>query len=149
MSCYFPYQKLNIRTKIHNIVKVLLGLKCPSKCGDKADPLQIWSFLFTEEMENKIILCTVEKMLLVQQMYTDPDTTEVRELTKKEFRAFIAILYYSAVFMSNDEDLDDIFSTNGTGPNIFRCILSLKRVQALLTCLRFHNPEDRESRKSE
>nr|CAH7739589.1 unnamed protein product [Callosobruchus chinensis] len=115
-----PNQNLNIRTKKHNLVKVLPGLKGPSKCGDNADPLQIWSFLFTEEMENEIILRTNEKILLVQQTYKDPDRTEIRELTKEEFRAFIAILYYSAVFKSNDEDLEEMFSTDGTGRDIFR-----------------------------
>nr|CAI5865823.1 unnamed protein product [Callosobruchus analis] len=113
-------QNLNIRTKKHNLVKVLPGLKGPSKCGDNADPLQIWSFLFTEEMENEIVLRTNEKILLVQQTYKDPDRTEIRELTNE----------------SNDEDLEEMFSTDGTGRDIFRCILSSKRVQLLLTCLR-------------
>nr|CAI5870547.1 unnamed protein product [Callosobruchus analis] len=79
-------------------------------------------------MENEIILRTNEKILLVQQTYKDPDRTEIRGLTKEEFRVFIAILYYSSVFKSNDEDLEEMFSTDGTGRHIFRCILSLKRV---------------------
>lgn len=127
---------LNIRTKKHNLVKVLPGLKGPAKCGDVADPLQIWSFIFTEEIENEIILRTNEKILLFQTKFTDSDRTELRELTKEEFRAFLAILYYSAIFKSNDEDLQEMFATDGTGRDIFRCIMSLKRLYVLLACLR-------------
>lgn len=128
---------LHVRTKKHNLVKVLPGLKGPAKCADVADPLKIWSFLFTEDMENEIILRTNEKILLFKDKYNDPDRTELRELTKEEFRAFLAILYYSAVFKSNDEDLQEMFATDGTGRDIFRCSMSLKRVYVLLACLRF------------
>ena len=136
-SAVSPNSNLNTRTKKHNIVKVLPGLKGPSKCGESADPLQIWSFLFTEEMENEIIQQTNEKIRFVRIKYSSTDRTELRELTKEEFRAFLAVLYFSAIFKSNDEDLEEIFSTDGTGRDIFRCIMSLKRVYILLACLRF------------
>ncbi|CAH1956413.1 unnamed protein product [Acanthoscelides obtectus] len=128
---------LNIRTKKHNLVKVLPGLKGPAKCGDVADPLKIWSYLFTEDMENEIILRTNEKILIFQDKFSNADRTELRELTKEEFRAFLAILYYAAVFKSNDEDFQEMFATDGTGRDIFRSIMSLKRVYVLLACLRF------------
>lgn len=130
---------LNTRTKKHNLVKVLPGLKGPAKCGDFADPLKIWCLLFTEEMENEVILRTNEKILLFQEKFADPDRTELRELTKEEFRAFLAVLYYSAIFKSNDEDFQEMFATDGTGRDIFRCIISLKRAYVLLACLRFVN----------
>ncbi|CAH2005770.1 unnamed protein product [Acanthoscelides obtectus] len=86
-------------------------------------------------MENEIILRTNEKILVFQDKFSNPNRAELRELTKEEFRAFLSILYYSAVFKSNDEDFQEMFATDGTGRDIFRSIMSLKRVYVLLACL--------------
>nr|CAI5845896.1 unnamed protein product [Callosobruchus analis] len=113
-----PNQNLNIRTKKHNLVKVLPGLKGPQSVVITLIHYKYGAFYSRKRWKMKL------------------SYKEIRELTKEEFRAFIAILYYSAVFKSNDEDLEEMFSTDGTGRDIFRYILFLKRVQLLLTCLR-------------
>jgi hypothetical protein len=65
-------------------------------------------------------------------------------LDLQEFEAFLGMLMYSAVFKSNHEDVD---GTDGSGRDIFRCIMSLKRVLVILACLRFDNALDRTERK--
>ncbi|CAH2006382.1 unnamed protein product [Acanthoscelides obtectus] len=52
------------------------------------------------------------------------------------------------IFKSNDEDVQEMFATGGTGRDIFRSIMSLKGVYVLLACLRFDNADDREARKA-
>jgi hypothetical protein len=64
-----------------------------------------------------------------------------------ERRAFIGLLFYSAMIKSNYEYISSIFATDGSGRNIFRCVTSKNRFSILLACLRFDNPDDREARK--
>lgn len=60
-----------------------------------------------------------------------------------ELRAFIGLLYYTAAFNSNHEKIERIFTTDGTGRKIFRCVMSKNRFATLLIALRFDNPADR------
>ena len=55
-------------------------------------------------------------------------------------------IVYSACFKSNHENILSLFSTDGTGREIFRLCLSAKRVYILLICLRFDNGDDRNER---
>ncbi|KAJ4440882.1 hypothetical protein ANN_10729 [Periplaneta americana] len=51
------------------------------------------------------------------------------------------------IFKSNNENLESMFATDGTGRDIFRACLSMKIMMILLICLRFDDPADREERK--
>lgn len=64
-----------------------------------------------------------------------------------ELKAFLGLLFYSAIFKSNSEDLNSIFATDGTGREIFRLTMSMKRFSILLTALRFDDADTREERK--
>lgn len=59
----------------------------------------------------------------------------------------MGMLIYSAVFNSNHESIRTIFATDGTGRDIFRCVMSKDRFAVLLSCLRFDNPETRLERR--
>jgi len=74
-------------------------------------------------------------------------SSDLRNVDIIELRAFIGLLFYSAVFKSNYEDISSIFATDGSGRDIFRCVTSKNRFSILLACLRFDNPDDREARK--
>ncbi|KAJ4441090.1 hypothetical protein ANN_10940 [Periplaneta americana] len=54
---------------------------------------------------------------------------------------------FTSIFKSNNVDLEALFSTDGTGRDIFRCTMSVKRVYVILLFLRFDNACDREERK--
>lgn len=138
----------NVRTPSHNIVAHLPGLKGPAQnLGKTATPLQIWKCIFTDSMANEIIFQTNNKFSSIRARYARENKPELKDLDPIEFDALLGILYYWSVFKANHEDLENLFATDGTGRDIFRCMMSVKRVLILLSCLRFDNAEDRQQRK--
>ena len=93
--------------------------------AEPKDPLHIWRKFFDDSIYQEILTWTNVK------------------LHKYRF------LLYSAVFKSNHEDCDLLFTTDGTGREIFRCIFSKNRFMYLLNCLRFDNPDTRSERQRE
>lgn len=63
-----------------------------------------------------------------------------------ELRAFIGLLYLQGAFKSGHEDLESLWATDGTGRDIFRSTMSLKRFLFLLSCLRFDDYTTRQER---
>lgn len=57
------------------------------------------------------------------------------------------LLFYSALFKSNHEDCDFLFASDGTGRELFRCVMSKNRFLYPLICLRFDNPETMKERQ--
>ncbi|XP_017779488.1 PREDICTED: uncharacterized protein LOC108564841 [Nicrophorus vespilloides] len=126
----------------------LPGLRPPAKeLGLYIEPITAWEFIFGDAMLKNIILYTNRKLAKTRKKSMNPNRTELRECCEFEVRAFLGLLLYSGVFRSNHENISALFATDGTGRDIFRAVLSAKRFQVLLLCLRFDNCEDREQRK--
>lgn len=66
-----------------------------------------------------------------------------------ELKAFVGLLIYSAVFKSGNEAASSLFSTDGTGREIFRSVMTKERFLFLLQVMRFDNSEDRHERKKD
>ena len=94
-------------------------------------------------MLEEIVLQTNQKLISIQTNYANSDKQELKDTDIVELRAFIGLLLYSAAFKSNHEDLTSIFATDGTGRDIFRSTMSLKRFQLLLVDLRFDDLDTR------
>jgi hypothetical protein len=109
--------------------------------------LSSWKLLFNDEISLEIILRTNEKLSQIRKRLSAPNRQDYMDLDLQEFKAFLGMLMYSAVFKSNHENLEALFATDGSGRDIFRCIMSLKRVLVILACLRFDNALDRTERK--
>ena len=139
--------KRNVRTLAHNIIVHLPGLKGKAlRIGHSCTPLQIWECIFSEDMLVEVVTHTNEKIKEYRSRYADETRTELRDVSLSEMRAFIGLLYYTAIFKSNKENLESLFATDGTGRDIFRCTLSLKRILVLLICLRFDDSSTRNER---
>nr|XP_022910280.1 uncharacterized protein LOC111421369 [Onthophagus taurus] len=138
------------RTQKHNIVSHLPGLRGEAKAiGNSATPLQVWTCLLTNDILSEILKYTNIKLIEMRERYGRTNKPELQDLDMVELPAFFGLLYYSSIFKSNNEDLQSLFATDGTGRDIFRCIMSLQRVLVILACLRFDNIEDRQERKKE
>ncbi|KAJ4438318.1 hypothetical protein ANN_14260 [Periplaneta americana] len=68
-------------------------------------------------------------------------------LDEMELKAFICLVFLAGIFKSNHEDVDSLFTTDGTGRDIFRATMIKERYLFLLTALRFDSIETREERK--
>lgn len=136
------------RTLRHNIVLQLPGLKqvCRS-LGNSARPKDVWNLLFSEDMVGHLVQWTNVKIQSYRQKFKREGRSEIADTDSTEIRAFMGMLIYSAVFNSNHESIRTIFATDGTGRDIFRCVMSKDRFAVLLSCLRFDNSETRLERR--
>lgn len=134
----------NVRTPSHNILKIPFTKK---DFRETLSHFSSFNMVFSDEMLNIIIKYTNVKLKNIRQNLKDPERIDYRDISRVELLAFIGLLIYTACFKSNNEDLSAMFSTDGTGREIYRAVMSLKRFQVLLLALRFDNPDDRETRK--
>lgn len=136
------------RTRAHNIISHLPGnIGLARQFGKSCSQSDAWSLIFTEDILTEIVLRSNEKLIKIRQKISDADRMDYRDLDLTELKAFLGLLFLTAIFKSNDEDLKSLFSTDGTGREIFRCCMPLKRMYVLLICLRFDNEENRNVRK--
>lgn len=140
----------NVRTPQHNIVVTLPGLKGPARTlGDRANPEDIWNLLISEAMINTIVQYTNIKIAEIRTRYAEETRTDLKNTDSIEIRALMGLLIYTAIYKSNDEDIDAMFTADGTGREIFRTIMSGKRFSVLINCLRFDDTTTRKERLKE
>jgi hypothetical protein len=133
-----------VRTPRHNII-----MKFPSTTlttGAPKDPFSLWHLYFDDEVLDHILLWTNAKIDCVRQKYSDKSKAELQNLDLDELLAFLGLLIYSSVFKSNHENVNYIFATDGSGREIFKCVMSRNRFLMLLNCLRFDDFRTRKER---
>ncbi|CAH1995715.1 unnamed protein product [Acanthoscelides obtectus] len=86
-------------------------------------------------------------MAKLREKYKNKNSSDTRDLDVIELKAFIGLLMLTAIFKSNHEDIRSIFATDGSGLDIFRCVMNSNRFAIILVCLRFDDPETRLERK--
>lgn len=133
----------NARTPAHNIVTPLPVVEYPRN----SSPSQLFGLLISESIKSQILLFTNQRFELLREKYKRHGKPELKDLDTVELDAFIGLLIYSAAFKSNDEDINSLFSTDGTGRDIFRGVMSKERFAMILICLRFDDAFTREERK--
>ena len=140
----------NVRTRQHNIVLQIPGLRPTAKqLGRNPDIEEVWGLLFTHEILDEILHWTNRKIVQLREKYSRKNLSFLQSLELIELKAFIGLLVFTAVFKSGNETVDNLFATDGTGRDIFRCTMSKKRFLFILAAIRFDNPDNREERKKE
>lgn len=139
----------NVRTRQENIVTQLPGLKNHAKAiGPNPDVESVWNLLITNDILNEIITWTNVKIGSLRARYNKP-TSYTHDIHELELKAFIGLMIYTAVFKSGNEAASSLFATDGTGREIFRCVMTKERFLFLLQAMRFDNSEDRHERKKD
>lgn len=132
----------NVRIPAHNILK-LPGNK---NALPKIDPVTAWQQIFSEDILHIVVHYTNLKIQEFRSKPGNENRTEYRETNSVEINGFLGLLLLTAAFESNNEAIESIFSTDGTGREIFRLVMSAKRFAVLLFCLRFDTHEERMER---
>lgn len=132
----------NSRTPAHNIIHV----SQPKQALVFRNFEELWSKMFDSEMLATITLHTNNKLQTYRERFRDSSRQELKDTNESEMRCLFGLLYYSSVFKNNDTDANYLFATNGTGHEIFRCVMSKYRFCTLLNCLRFDDGTDRQER---
>lgn len=146
------------RTPAENIISFLPGLCGPANDKQPRDPLESWSLLVSDEMLEQIVVYTNQRIAKVRTNYAAFKCrfqsrqryrlSYINDTSLNEIKAFIGLLYLQGIFKSNHEDLRSMWSTDGTGRDIFRFTMTLARFTFLLSCLRFDNADTRKERAS-
>lgn len=135
---------LAIRTRRENIITHLPG---PKRIAQNVKtPLDCWKLFIDDLILTSIVECTNEKIVRKANNYTDKHM--VRETCLSEITACLGLLYLAGLFRSARQNLVDLWASDGTGIDIFRCTMPLKRFQFLLACLRFDKENTREERRN-
>lgn len=134
----------NIRTLAHNIIR--LPCNKPAVAQENPfSPLESFQHIFDLRMMDIVLKWTNKKLEKIRSIHVGD--YNFRECNIIELKALLSLLFYSAVFKSNRESILSLFATDGTGREIFRASMSIKRFCALLVALRFDDFENREARK--
>nr|XP_022911031.1 uncharacterized protein LOC111422056 [Onthophagus taurus] len=131
------------RTPAHNIVVPLTATDIPSDSSLS----QLFGLLISESIKTKVINFTNQRLEVTREKYKRQNKPELKDIDPLEFDAFIGLLMFSAVFKSNDEDLNALFATDGTGRDIVRGVMSKERFAMIILCLRFDDASSRDQRK--
>ncbi|UYV82603.1 hypothetical protein LAZ67_22000093 [Cordylochernes scorpioides] len=127
------------RTRSHNIITHLPGLKGPAKpkpnCG-----IDIFNLFFTAAIIKQISEFTNAKIEEFRQRISDLTKSTYSNFTSEiEIRAFSGLLYLAGVYKSGHENVESLFASDGTGRDIFPSVMSVKRFPFLLLCIRLDN----------
>lgn len=142
-----PLASSRSRTPRQNIVIQLPGLRPPLRNKTSLTEKEAWTALFSEEMLELIVKYSNQKLAKMRQKYKDPTKSDLRDLDIIELNGFLGLLIYTAAFRSNHENIRSLFATDGTGRDIFRCVMNINRYAILLQALRFDDADTREERK--
>lgn len=135
------------RTLQHNIIEQREGIQPAYRdaVNSSSSPLDICCQFFTDEMLESIVLHTNAKFQALRPNYMKQ--TCVRPLDIIELKAFIGMSFYTAVFKENHEHYKSWYSSDGTGREIYRCIMSKIRFEVLSNAIRFDDSSTREIRR--
>ncbi|XP_043462873.1 piggyBac transposable element-derived protein 4-like [Leptopilina heterotoma] len=132
----------NVRTRKHNIIKKLPGVKGEAKNAKSI--LECWQLFFTDSMIKKIVEYTNIRLDKIKRNYKRE--RDVRPTSVIEIRAVFGLLYLIGTKKSNHLNLEELWTTDGTAPDYFRAAMSLQRFYQLLNAIRFDNIHTREER---
>ncbi|XP_066260986.1 piggyBac transposable element-derived protein 4-like [Euwallacea similis] len=134
-----------VRTRSVNIVTHLPGPKKTTIVTAVKTPLECWSLFVDNVMLDDTVKYTNEKINHKSQNYSDKHM--IRETNTIELKAALGLLYLAGLFRSSRQNLEDLWVNDGTGVDIFRSTMPLKRFQILVACLRFDCAGTRNDRR--
>lgn len=135
---------LNVRTRSHNIILHLPGVKRCAK--DAKSIVDCWSLFFPDTVIEEIVNCTniyLAKIRIKYQREKDVLDTNIIEI-----KALFGLLYLAGYLRSNHLNLKDLWSNDGFAPEYFRAVMPEKRFYLLLRTLRFDDFCSRNERLS-
>lgn len=139
----------NTRTRAHNLVRVLPGLKQAAKqLGTKPQPEEVWRLLFCDKIIQEILKWSNVNIEQRRASNKYDNNSNLREISITELYAFFGLLFFTEVFKSSKESLNSFYATDGTGRDIFRATMNRKRFEIILSSLRFDDPTTRDARKA-
>lgn len=132
-----------IRTRSENKVIRLPTSRLPTR--SLKTPIDIFRYFINDKMIDIIVKSTNLYISSISdnfQRERDAKTTHPTEVL-----AFLGLLLYSGVLKANRLNIEELWRSDGSGIEMFRLVMSIKRFRFLLRCLRFDNKDTRQNRQ--
>lgn len=139
------YFSQSVRTRKHNIVTMHLHGNIRAAMNVHS-PLESWLLFFSKPLIDLVLESTNIYIDSVRNNYRS-DHNMARPLSFEELKAYFGLLYLAGLLHGGKMNIEDFWNTDGTGIEIFRATMSLKRFRFLTRCIRFDNIHTREVRK--
>lgn len=136
--------KKTVRTRSENIVTRLPASKLRTR--SLGTPTDIFRYFINDAMIDIIVENT--NLYINSVSINFERSRDARPTNKTEIYAFLGLLIYSGVLKANRLNVKDLWKSDGSGVEIFRLAMSIKRFLFLLRCLRFDNKDTREERRA-
>ncbi|XP_015124550.1 piggyBac transposable element-derived protein 4-like [Diachasma alloeum] len=131
------------KTEKRNAFTESAGVKRPAK-GAKTE-IEPWQLFFSDDIIQKIVDHTNVKLRVLRGNYQRPRSCS--DIGVAEMKALFGLLHYTGTLKVAHTHTRDLWATDGTAPQIFRCVMSESHFCLLLRALRFDDAESRESRR--
>lgn len=136
----------NVRTRSENIVSGTPGVKVLAR--DAKTPLECFNLFVSESMLLDILLYTNVRIRRTRHGLNTSNDYAYVELCMDELKAVIGLIYLAGLYKSARQNLQDLWSNDGTGIPIFALTMSLRRFVFIVNHLRFDDVDTREERLS-
>ncbi|CAH2101125.1 unnamed protein product [Euphydryas editha] len=163
LNCLQPTDQtiiLKSRTPAHNFISMSVGK--PKRPATNLGPdslfVHVYDIFIDENILETMVLHTNAKIQEVQLKYksfkrthlsrTIGRSTFINLTNINEVCALIGLLYLAGLYKSNHENLSSLWTSDGTGRDIFRCTMTLSRFK-FLSCLRFDDANTRRARAND
>lgn len=137
-----PIYNSQIRRQPQNILSELPQVRAKAK-GAKTE-FDAWNCFVSENILDIILLHTNNQINSVQNRYSRD--RDAKQTDKIELKAFLGLLYLAGFHRNNRLNLMDLWNTDGTGIELFRLTMSLRRFRFLHNCIRFDDKSTRPER---
>lgn len=133
----------NVRTRSCNIITHLPGTR--GKARTVKTPQECWDCLVDEEMINMIVVNT--NIYINKMRINETSTYKTKDTDATEIKAVFGLLYIAGVLHGGRMNLEEFWTTDGTGCNIFPVTMGIIRFRFLLASIRLDNVHTREERR--
>lgn len=137
--------KQNVKPRAQNIDYCLRGVKGGAKNAKSA--LECWKTFFTDEMLAIIVENTNKCIEIKRKEFLRERDCKCTDIV--EIKAFFGLLYMAGYYKNSKLNTEELWSTDGSGVELFRIVMSRNRFHLLLSCLRFDNKNTRQERKAQ
>lgn len=115
----------NVRTRSENIVSGTPGVKVLAR--DAKTPLECFNLFVGESMLLDIMIHTNVRIRRTRYGLNTSNDYSYREISMDELKAVIVLIYLAGLYKSARQNLQDLWSNDGTGIPIFATTMSLRR----------------------
>lgn len=137
---------LPVRASSSNVLRCMYA-KPMSEATKVQNPTEAFDLFFTEQMAEICLKFTNEQISEVQTGEGTSSSSCTGPVDMIEMRAFLGAIILIGIFKSGGENVEDLWRDDGTGRDILRCIMPLRRFSFIIQNLRFDELTSRESRR--